>query len=247
MSIRIVTHCYAGTLPQYAVFLRYQLSSLILHKPKVPIVISVCFSVTDNRTIAVLSEFLDKHAGDINIQCEGMTERELFRRAIGRNRVALKSAEDLVWFTDVDYLFRNGCLDNLWAVWKSMESPKPTLIYPKMVMVQRTHQLGDALVESAKFKRDLLVDVDEAEFVEKPEWKAIGGIQIVDGAYARIVGYLNTHSRYQQPVVAGQPFPEFRDDVKFRSNCAKVGAIQPIDGTGVYRLRHSRTTYQPDK
>mgnify|MGYP001617195560 CR=1 FL=1 len=57
MSIHIVSHVYASELPQYSVFLRAQLSSLVINKPVARTRITVCFSSNDSLVVGILEEF----------------------------------------------------------------------------------------------------------------------------------------------------------------------------------------------
>ena len=239
MSVHIITHCYAVKLPQYAAFLRYQLSSLVLYPPSVPVKITVCYSVADHRVVSVLGRFLEE-ASELKLYCHAMPEPELFRRCIGRNAVGRKSDADAVWFTDVDYLFRYDCLDRLMDVCHETDD-SVTLLYPRTVQVQREHHLGDELVAGAARAGQLLLDVDPSQFVPKRERKAIGGIQIARGSFVRQHGYLSGH-RLQAP--ADRPFESFADDVAFRADCAKHGEVRGMELPGLFRLRHTRTSYQ---
>ena len=59
MKLEVIVHCWAGQLDQYAHFLRYQLSSLLLHPPQqVEVTWTVCFSLEDSLTVDVLKAFL---------------------------------------------------------------------------------------------------------------------------------------------------------------------------------------------
>ena len=90
-----------------------------------------------------------------------------------------------------------------------------------------------------------LVSVDPSDFTVKHYNRAIGGIQIVPRWYLTQYGYLRDMEKYQTPSPdKNKPFPCFRDDVVFRSQCAENGRILPIQLPNLYRLRHSKTTYQ---
>ncbi len=41
-----------------------------------------------------------------------------------------------------------------------------------------------------------------------------------------------------------QPFKDFRDDLAYRRECSEQGPIIGVDIPEVYRIRHSKTTYQ---
>jgi hypothetical protein len=243
MSIHICVHCYAAELPQFAVFLHHQLKSLVDHPPTVPYLIEVCHSPEDRAT----TEVLDWHSSDLNLNL-GRTPilppENLFRRAIGRNQAALRSHTELVWFTDCDYLFGEGCLDGLWKSWNELEG-FASMVFPEQFVTMLNHQIGDDLVrEDAEGEAD-----DSDDLTLRPDLfkvqrsrKAIGGLQIVPGSLARKHGYLDGHRKYQKPL--SKPFANFHDDVAFRKECLKYGPIIPVDVPNLFRLRHTEVTYR---
>ena len=245
MSVHIITHCWAGDLPQYAQFLRYHISSLVLYKPKSNVSVTICYTDEDAETSKVLREMMSHAAiNDLRLRVLNLSPAELGRRCIGRNYAALASVEDIVWFADVDMVFREGCLDNLYSWWISDRPRKTLMVYPNTIQIHRNHALGDKAVESARKSNLRWVDINPDDFVEKKYTRAIGGVQIVDGDFARSHGYLNGDSRWQQPRTDGKFFGDFRDDVAYRSFCSGFGNVLSISLPGVYRLRHSNTTYQ---
>lgn len=234
--LEIVVHAYAEVLDQYAHLLRFQLSSLVLHPPRVPTKITVCFTPRDERVGITLARF----AGKLSLNPLPMLPEELFRRAIGRNRAALASNADVVFFTDVDYCFYDGCLDSLWAQWKKLES-RPSLLWVRELQIHKDHATGDALIMWARKSNDDLLTINPADFTPKRIARAIGGLQIVSGDDARKYGYLNDRPQWRQPVTT--PFGSFRDDVIFRKMCSSRGELKSVVLPGLYRLRHSATTY----
>ena len=241
--IEICTHVYAGTLPQYAVFLRAQLSSLVIWKPKIRTQITVCYSPEDDATFKVLEDFQEPLK--YTLKTVRVDKTRLFRRAIFRNYVALNTHADVVWFTDVDHIFGPGCLDDLWHSWVMLFQTYPQkLVYPDSLMIQKSHQVGDAFWRSHEKENGLLIRLNAGEFVRKNYNRPIGGVQIVDGNFARQHGYLNKHKKWQTPVSAKKPFPSFRDDVAFRRFCEDNGGTRSFHLEGLYRLRHTETTYQ---
>jgi len=255
--IEVVSHCYAAELPQYAAFLVYQASSLVLHKSmNCDACLSVCvwgekedaddptisWSVADPNVAKVLpwmKRTLVEHG--IGWSVCYLTRGEIGRRCVGRNRLALASEADVVWFADVDQVFRDGVLDRL----VTMEWPKGALmIYPREIMIHRDWKTGDERTSAVDLDDLRLVDVDPAEFVPKRYNRAIGGVQIVRGDFAREHGY-NRDEKWQGPT--DRPFGDFRDDVAYRRFCSERGVVVGVDLPGMYRLRHTRTTYQEDK
>lgn len=237
MSIRIVSHCWAEELPQFAAFLRIQMSSLILHPPKVPVKFHLFYSPLDDATWDVLSWF----TANVESCCDAtpMVNSSLGRRCIGRNYAALRSTEELIWHTDVDHVFHDGCLDALWELWQGMKSDKITMIYPRHIMIHKNHEMGDVAAESCG---EGLVDINTNDFETKRYNRAIGGVQIVPGEFAREYGYLKEQPKWQKET--DKPFGDFKDDVAYRKFCESKGRIERIELPGLYRLRHTRTTYQ---
>lgn len=250
MSIHIITHCYSVRLNHYAEFLCYQLSSLVLHPPKVKTTITVCCSPTDNNTFRVFTSFAHKFdIAGVGLTCHGMLDHCLFRRCIGRDEVAKTTRADLVWFTDCDHVFGEGCLDEAYQQWQQLKKKtnQPLMIYPNRINIHESHAIGDLLAaENHKLNRqNILRKIDPVDFVEKRYNRAIGGVQLVDGDYCREFGYLHKNKKWQQPRFDGRPFGDFKDDVAFRTEFSqRNGMTQGVKIKNLYRLRHSLTTYQ---
>lgn len=242
MSIRIVTHAYAKTLPQYAVFLRAQLSSLLIESHRNDIKISVCHSPGDERVVKVLTDLIPRfNPGQLTpvpMDCGS-----LFRRSIGRNVVALSQTEEMVWFTDVDHYFGPQCLDSLQDIWKSKDTDKPVMVWPRLLQVHKNHAMGDDFCKLNEAESGTIT-IQYDDFEEKINNRAIGGLQIVNGGFARKFGYLNNLAKWRRPAPIDKPFSCFRDDVKFRHYCCGHGKVMPIDLPGLYRLRHTEVTYK---
>lgn len=234
--IHIVTHCWAADLPQFSAFLRCQLSSLVIWPPAVDHTIEVRYCPDDRRTATVVDEFAVMLKSKVEPSPMQPPET-LFRRAIGRNAAALSSHAELVWFTDCDYLFGEGCLDGLWAAWNELPD-FASMLFPDQIMTMKSHEEGDELAG-----RDAsgLVRVPEDLFKPQKVWRAFGGLQIVPGSLARKHGYLDGHRRYQKPLP--KPFANFHDDVAFRKAMLKHGPIIPVSVPNLFRLRHTRSTY----
>lgn len=242
MSIHIVVHCYAAELPQFAVFLRHQLRSLVDHPPTVPYLIEVCHCPDDRATSDVLSDF--STCTSLNLGLTRILPPEnLFRRAIGRNQASLRSHAELVWFSDCDYLFGEGCLDGLWKSWNELKS-FASMVFPEQFMTMLNHQIGDDLVrEDAEGEADCSDDLTLRPDLFKVQLskKAFGGLQVVPGSLARKHGYLDGDPKWQTPLV--KPFSSFADDIAFRKACMKYGPIVPVDVPNLFRMRHTKSTY----
>ncbi len=59
------------------------------------------------------SPFFDTCPENVVISIHPLPEAFLFRRAIGRNMRAKQSQADVLWFADTDYLFGEGCIDDV--------------------------------------------------------------------------------------------------------------------------------------
>lgn len=169
-----------------------------------------------------------------NLEVHTMSLPELLRRSIGRNIAALGSAADVLWFADCDYIFLNGCLATAHAA--CLESDQP-MVHPDYVNINKTHDLGDKLIESLDLSDSLnncseLLNPDD--FYLRKEKKAIGGIQIVKGDWCREHGYLND-TKWMEPADPTKGW-SFADDIAFRK---AVGGSKPVDILNLYRIRHT--------
>lgn len=236
MLIEIVTHCYASQLPHYADALVYQISSLVLDKPKnCRVMLTVCFCPGDQWTQTVLlwgNGVLGRDLTAIPLDI-----RSLGRRAIGRNKAAKTTPADIVWFADVDQCFREGILTRL----AGMAWPEgAVMIYPRQIMIHKDHATGDratALVEG----HPRIIDINPNEFIPKRYNRAIGGVQIVKGDYCRKYGYLDGDEKWMKPTNGN--FVSCTCDRAFRSNCRKVGKTPGVELPGLYRIRHTEAAH----
>lgn len=238
-KITIVTHCWAVDKPQYAVFLRAQLSSLAtaILRGNLDIKVIVCASLDDTATRSVLKTFEIK-----GILPLWLSNEKMWRRAIGRNAACSVDVDsDLIWFTDCDYLFGAGCLDCMYKAW--VDADKPRLIWPRGYFANRDKTVIDQFWQAnVKATGLVLPNIgDDQEFVFTPCRRAIGGLQCVSGEWARENGYL-PNSKWQEP--PERPFPDFRDDVVFRKTVCRDGAAVSIPILPrFYRMRHTEVGY----
>lgn len=243
-SIDIVTHCWSGPdVPIYHELLRLQLNSLVSDPPEdLRVGVWVCYSPEDERTCSVLAEVAALNATEkLGLRPLPLDEPDLFRRAIGRNRAALGTRADVVWFTDCDHLFTARCLR---AAVDAAEKINPEgyrkMIHPQVVRIHATHALGDDLIRHAELISWGGMDLSEGSglsgaFAPRTEKKAIGGLQIVPGYWARGRGYLDG-TRWTEPVRADH-FQQCRCDVPYRKSC---GGSRAVEIPGLFRVRHSR-------
>jgi len=245
MLIEIVSHCQSIERPYYDSLLMYQLSSLVLYYPakrEVDVRITiVCCPEEDRATRAVLNYFV-RHHGWLDLQVVTLSPGRVGRRAIGRNIASKNTRADIVWFTDVDYVFHQGCLESLGG----LDWPDGTvMVYPENTMIHRDWDIGTARVEQIH-RYPQTIDIKPEEFVHKKLNKAIGGVQIVRGDFARSEGYLPDDKTFQTPTPDGT-FVSCRCDMRYRKNCREKGLITKVDLLGVYRLRHPKRVYESPK
>jgi len=229
VDVEIVSHCYSESDPCYAVFLDFQLSSILLNPSSCKVQMTVCCTPSDERTQKVLEFFKNK----LNLKIIELSVEKLGRRSVGRNMAAKQTEANFVWFADTDYLFGDNCLDTLVEYeWEK----KRVLVYPRKVRFHKRHELGDSLVKQHDGTVGIF-GVNEDEFVTKTNKMAWGGIQIARGDHVRKHGYLDGFQKFMKG--AEKPFADFRDDVRFRKCCEKKGITLPLRIPNLYRLRHS--------
>jgi len=256
MKIELVTHCWAEKNPNYAGALALQLSSLLLDQPKhCDVNVTICMNEDDDDTVRVIRRFAKAQHAGFSIQALGMPVSELKRRCIGRNFAAHHSTADLVWFTDVDHCFYDGILDRLVKLkWPTGPMNKnlgdvfvASMIFPGEIKISRNWDIGDDETEGLAEVPDV-ESLDTGNFVPKGYNRAIGGVQIVQGHFARVHGYLHGQEEWQRPKPeADATFGPCTDDKAYRSFCLKHGPIVKIDLPGVYRVRHNQCSHEADK
>lgn len=238
-KLEIVTHCWAGQLEQYARHLQIQLSSVVRYAEQLPVVVTVCYATCDEATVSVLRQF--KKSWPSMINPVPLDQEYLFQRAYGRNHAAKRTQADLVWYTDVDYFFRDNALKTLCEFprrkWERLQIPAH--VYRQVDWVS-----GDRLVE---FTRAYFADygpcvvppVDEECFVRTKEKLAIGGLMIVTGDMAREEGYLDG-TRWMKPRDPAKGFQRCRCDPAFRKEHNLPRKPPRIELPNVLRIRHTQ-------
>lgn len=235
--IELVTHCCAVELPQYAWTLKAQIEAMLSSDLAR---LTVCFWEGDELTKRIVAQY---HTSRVRAS-QHMHLATLGRRAIGRNWVSqhlIPAETSTVIFTDADYLWTAEALQTLesWAT----RPRNATMIYPRKIQVSRDWNLGD---EQWGRSRDGTFSIIPEEFIDQQFTRAIGGVQIVRGSFARENGYLRDDPKWQRPQT-GKPFSDFKDDVAYRRFCELRGPIVAVDIPGIYRIRHTHTSYQPPK
>lgn len=223
LHIEVVSHCW-----RYAHLLAYQLSSLVHFPPRdVDVTMTVFHAEEDAATGRLLAFFAAIPVPHVHWNWQALPKEQLFRRAIGRNRAALATRADWVWFTDCDLMFRAGCLDALGA---ALQGRRDALVYP------RVERVTDLLTEDdPRLRHDApaLVDIDDTQFAPREPGRATGPLQITHGDVARALGYCAPIAYYQQPADA---WCKAHEDRAHRWLLESPGV--PIDIPGVYRIRH---------
>ena len=181
LEVEIVSHCW-----QYAHLLCYQLSSLVNFPPaKARIRMTVFHAAEDSRTRAMLDFFGGIAAPGVTWNWQALSPPELFRRSIGRNRVARATRADWVWFTDCDIVFHRDCLDTLAD---ALQGRQDLLAYPTHERITPMLEETDPVL-AAERDRPRVADIDTSQFelAANPP-KAKGAYQVVHGDVARQCG-----------------------------------------------------------
>jgi hypothetical protein len=262
-DIEFVIHAWAGQTPIYATLLHFQLSSLYFaaFKEVQRVCVSVCCSAKDEAVMDVLYRFSSLPGRKFHLNMVQLEEEYLFQRAYGRNHCALRNNAKVVWFTDCDYLFEQEALSD---VLRASEEITTNLMFPQTVYASRRRESGDEVISLYEKETGpiLIMPMDSYKKFHPSEasqdgstrvgtiagiktvgmtmapqhyGRAIGGIQIVKGSYAREHGYLKG-SKFLNAMPVDEGFRKCRCDTRFRKRCK---TSQPVDIKGVSRIRHS--------
>jgi hypothetical protein len=234
LKLEIVSHCW-----NYAHLLAYQLSALVNYPPtKLSVTMTVFYTPEDSRTAALLGFFGGIEVPGVTWNWQALEKSHLLRRAIGRNRAALASPADWVWFTDCDMVFHRGCLDTLA---ERLQGRRDALVHP--VEEHCTSLLsGDDPMLTAATGAPGVVEIDLTRFTPQPCEIAKGGMQITHGDVARAAGYCDSISVYQKPV---ESWHKAHEDRAFRW-LLRTGGVG-IEFPGVFRIRHAAKGRYDDK
>jgi hypothetical protein len=239
MSIELVTHCWAGTYRLYADALCFHLTSVVEHDPPVDVSVAICFCAEDDLTLKVIRWFCKNTS--VNIRAIPMDKERLGRRCFGRDLAAKGTKADFVWFSDVDQVYLDGVLKRLEDMeWPEEEGKPASIIFPKINRVAKHRTVGDALLQGVASGASRLHRIDTSAFTDKKYHRAIGGVQIVKGDFAREHGYLTGSGKIRED---GVLFGDFRDDIAYRKASSKHGPIIGVDLPGMYRIRHTEKTH----
>lgn len=224
LKIEIVSHCW-----NYSHLLVRQLSSLVLFPPtRAAVTMTVFYSEEDEATVRLLETFGTKEAPGVTWNWSALPKEQLFRRSIGRNKAALLTDADWVWFTDCDLMFRDDCLD---VLVEQLQGRRDALVYPRQERVTALLPSEDPiLTNDGEFR---LSDIDTDRFEISERGRATGPLQIVHGDIARACGYCDCLAYYQKPAAS---YCKCYEDRAFRWLLRSDGV--PLDVPGVYRIRH---------
>lgn len=225
LQLEIVSHCW-----RYAHMAVYQFSSLVRYPPtKLAVTMTLFYSDRDPDTVALLRSFGGVEAPNVVWNWQQLPREELLRREIGRNRAALSTAADWVWFADCDMVFHRGCLDGLAD---ALQGRREALLYPRFEHTCEMLDDDDAMLRRAG-EEPRVVEIDTARFKRRERDRAKGAFQIVHGDVARACGYCNDLPGYQTPA---DRWCKCHGDRVFRWLLRTPGV--PIEIPGVYQIRH---------
>jgi hypothetical protein len=225
LKIEIVSHCW-----RYAHLLVYQLSSLVLYPPtRADVTMTVFHAADDEETVRLLEYFRAMKVPGLTWNWQALDKGKLFRRAIGRNLAARKTACDWVWFTDCDVVFHAGCLD---ALAHALQGRRDALVFPREEHCSPMLESSDVMLNAGRGAPRIL-DIDTTRFSPKERDRATGPLQIAHGDVVRACGYCDGVRIYQKPSAR---WAKAHEDRAFRWLLRTQG--EPIDVPAVYRIRH---------
>ena len=233
MKLELIVHCW-----RYAKVLTYQLSSLVLHPPSTwdNVQMTVFCSPEDKLTIRTLNYFQKEHG--VNIVAYLQTKPDLFRREIGRNKAAIRTTADVVWFLDADYVFGPGCLE--WLQRQACGFQCDRIYFPMSYLWNRTKELGDDHVAFVTEPNVYEINPEQFEFTKCT--RAIGGLQIVTGDTARKHGYCPDTDR-QRPTGGQKWAVRTIGDKIYRQIIGGPGYRgHKIDLPNLFRIRQTQGT-----
>ena len=227
LALQIVSHSW-----QYAHLSRFQLSSLVNYPPKVCDLTYTLFYAEEDEAMKQLVEYFGAmNVPNVSWDWQVLPKQALFRRAIGRNKVALASKAHWLWFADCDLIFHEGCLDSLAS---ALHGRQQKLVYPDHEGITDLLPAEHPMLTQVSDNHSL-VDIDVSLFYRNEITKAKGAFQIVHGDVARACGYCGTLPVYQAPSLRWRKTYE---DTVFRKFIRTEGNAVPVQG--LYRIRHAQ-------
>jgi hypothetical protein len=224
LSIEIVSHCW-----NYSHLLAYNLSSLVNHPPQdIDVTMTVFYCPEDQGTVDMLEFFSGFKVPGVEWNWRQLTKSQLLRRAIGRNKAALETKANWVWYIDCDLIFYQGCLDSLA---RSLQGRSDALLYPKTEQITSLLEDENPILNNGR-KADL-VEIDPSQFHTRYIPRAVGAYQITHGDIARACGYCNNIRVYQTPT---SHWRKTYEDRTYRWLLGTQG--KSIEIPHIYRIRH---------
>ena len=232
-ALEIVSHCWG-----YSHLLAYHLSSFVNYPPtKIDVTVTVFYSKEDQGTQAMLEFFGGMKIPNVTWNWQRLPKEHLFRRSIGRNKAALATKADWVWFVDCDLILHKGCLDSLA---ESLHGRNDVLLCPKEESTTSLLEESNPLL--ANGAEPQVIDIDTTLFNQNEINRAVGAFQITHGDVARACGYCKNIRVYQTPV---DHWRKTYEDRAYRWLLQTQG--RRIDIPGIYRIRHiSKGRYKKD-
>jgi len=225
LSIEIVSHCW-----NYSHLLAYNLSSLVNYPPQdIDVTMTVFYSPEDQGTVNMLEYFSGIEVPGVEWNWRQLSTDHLLRRAIGRNKAALETKANWVWYIDCDLIFHQGCLDSLAS---SLQGRKDALLYPKTEHITSLLEDQNPILKNGSNPE--IIDIDPSIFHIRYIPRAVGAYQITHGDIARACGYCNHIRVYQTPT---RHWRKTYEDRTYRWLLRTQGVV--IDIPGIYRIRHS--------
>ncbi len=226
IQLQIVSHCW-----NYAHLSLFQLSSLVNYPPKdCQLTYTLFYAEEDEGMKNLVARFSQMDIPNITWDWQVLPKAELFRRAIGRNKAALASKADWIWFADCDLIFHEGCLD---SVVKAVAGKLTGMVFPDHEGITDLLPPEHPMLNQHA-GRTGTIDVDPSLFHRNAIYKAKGAFQIVHGDVARAVGYCSSIPVYQSP---SEQWRKTYEDTVFRRVIEYEG--EAVDIINLYRIRHA--------
>ncbi len=224
LSLEIVSHCW-----HYSHLMAYNLSSYVNYPPSnIDVTVTVFYSPDDTATVDMLAFFKKIDVPSVTWNWQSLPTDQLLRRAIGRNKAALKTQANWVWYIDCDLIFHQGCLDSLAT---TLQKQREVLLFPKSEFVTSLLKDENPILNDNNKAR--LLDIDPTIFQPNEITRAVGAYQITHGDVARACGYCNDITVYQTP--EGH-WRKTYEDRTYRWLLRTQGVA--IDIPAIYRIRH---------
>lgn len=223
LTLEIVSHCW-----DYSHLLAYYLSSFVNYPPtKIEVTVTVFYSKEDKDTQATLNFFGKMNIQNISWNWQPLPKEQLFRRSIGRNKAALATKANWIWFVDCDLIFHKNCLDMLA---KALQGHNDVLLFPAEESITPLLVKSNPLLA---IREPQVIDIDTTLFSKQAINRAVGAFQITHGDVARACGYCRNIRVYQTPA---NHWSKTYEDRTYRWLLRTQG--ESIDVPGIYRIRH---------